>query len=214
VQQPVADVELAQDSVEDAGTGRIILRVGKGVGYAARCAGAIGRLDYVFERGHKIFLRRFQRREVVGQRRSEPIIARRGGDGGRIEQRKRRRVELGNLEVVGAGCGPAECRLLHLVLQEIEGSVSSLRGIGLQRAVESALDARGGRRQLARVGVDGAIENALERDQGRGLLVLPEVLRDARHLAADRAAENVGEHRLLDRGHIDADAGNGLLVLR
>ena len=65
-----------------------------------------------------------------------------------------------------------------------------------------------------RVGVDGVVEDALQRDEGRGLLVLPEVLRDARHLAADRAVEDVGEYSLLDRGHVDIDAGDGLLVLR
>ena len=149
VQQPVVMLSWPRMRSRTAGSGRIILRVGEGVRYAARRAGAVGRLHHVFEGRHEILLRRFQRCQVVGQRRSEPVIARRGGDGRRVEQRERRRVELGDLEVVGAGCGPAERRLLHLVLQEIEGSVACLRCIGLERAVDGALDARGGRRELA-----------------------------------------------------------------
>ena len=43
---------------------------------------------------------------------------------------------------------------------------------------------------------------------------MPEVLRHACHLTADRAGEDVGEDGLLDGGHVDTDAGDGLFVLR
>ena len=94
-------------------------------------------------------LRRFQRRQVVGQRRAEPVIGRRGRDRRGVQQRQGRGVELGDFEVVGAGGSPAEGRLLHLALQQVDVAVAGLRRIGLQGAVDRALD-RGGRGRSAR----------------------------------------------------------------
>jgi hypothetical protein len=101
-------------------------------------AGAVGRLHDSRERCHEILLGGFQRCEVLGERRSEPVIGRGCGDRCRIEERQCHRIEFGDLEVIGPGSGPAERRLLHFVLQEIEVSVSSLLRAALQCAVDGA----------------------------------------------------------------------------
>ena len=156
--------------------------------------------------------RRLERREIVGECRAEAVIGWRGRDRRSVQQGQGGCIGLGDFEVVGACGSPTEARLLHLAIQQVDIAIAGLGGLALQGCVDCALDAGRGGGQFLGVGVDGVVEDALQRGERGGRFVLPEVLRDARDLAADRAVEHIAEYGFLNGCHVHADAGDICLI--
>ena len=155
----------------------------------------------------------FEGRQVVGHRWTKTVIGWRCDYRRITEERQRRGVETGDLEVICARRCPAQGRLLYFARQQVEIAVAGVGRVGLDRAVDTRLFGGRSACQLAGVIVHGSRVDALKGRQGRGILGLPQLAGDGGDLAPNIPVKDPFEHGLLNPGHVHGDAADSADIL-